>query len=81
MEKSKFLEAKKQVKIIDACEYILDVDIDCVDIKDSFALLVANKDPNGLILKLLATDKQVQRSFLRWVENEKTIAEQKLKEI
>lgn len=81
MEKSKFEEAKKQVDIIDACEYILDVDIDCANIKDSFALLVANKDPNGLILKLLGTDNHVQRSFLRWVENEKQIAEQKLEEI
>ena len=81
MEKAKFLEAKKQVDIIDACEYILDVDIDYADIKDSFAHIVANKDQNGLILKLLGTDKHVQRSFLRWVENEKKIAEQKLKEI
>jgi hypothetical protein len=81
MEKARFKEAKKQVEIIDACEYILDVDIDYADIKDSFAHLVANKDPNGLILKLLWTDKHVQRSFLRWVENEKAIAEQKFKEI
>lgn len=81
MEKARFKEAKKQVEIIDACEYILDVDIDYADIKDSFAHLVANKDPNGLILKLLGTDKHVQRSFLRWVENEKAIAEQKFKEI
>jgi hypothetical protein len=71
MEKAKYLEAKKHVDIIDACEYILDVDIDCAGIKD----LV------GLILKLLGTDKNVQRSFLRWVENEKRIAEQKFKEI
>lgn len=81
MEKAKYLETKKQADIIEACEYILDVDIDYADIKDSFAHLVAKKDPNGLILKLLGTDKQVQRSFLRWVENEKKIAEQKFKEI
>lgn len=81
MEKAKFLEAKKQVNIIDTCEYILEVDIDYADIKDSFAHLVESKDPNGLILKLLGTDKNVQRSFLRWVENEKSIAEQKFKEI
>ena len=81
MEKAKFEEARKQVDIINACDYILDVDIDYADIKDSFAHMVANKDPNGLILKLLWTDKNVQRSFLRWVEREKEIAEQKLKEI
>lgn len=81
MEKAKYLETKKQADIIDACEHILDVDIDFADIKYSFAQMVANNDPNGLILKLLGTDKQVQRSFLRWVENEKKIAEQKFKEI
>lgn len=81
MEKAKFLEAKKQADIIDACEHILDVDIDFADIKYSFEQMVANKDPNGLILKLLGTDKYVQHSFLRWVENEKIIAQQKLKEI
>jgi len=81
MEKAKFLEAKKQVEIIEACECFLNATVYYTETVDPFDLLLANKDPNGLILKLLETDKHVQRSFRRWVENEKAIAEQKLKEI
>ena len=68
MEKAKFEEAKKQVDIIDACEMILIHKEPCIISVDS-------------VVKLVFSDKQVTRSFIRWVENEKSIAEQKLKEI
>lgn len=81
MEKAKFKEAKKQSEIIFACECVLDVDIYYEKLEDSFEALITNRDPHGLIVRLLATDKQVRRSFLRWVANEKEIAEKKFKEI
>lgn len=68
MEKAKFEEAKKQVDIIDACEMILIH-------KEPYII------PVDSVVKLVFSDKQVTRSFIRWVENEKSIAEQKLKEI
>lgn len=68
MEKAKFLEAKKQVEIIEACEKALHY---------KAPLIIPIEAVTGVVF----SDKQVTRSFLRWVENEKEIAEQKLKEI
>lgn len=68
MEKARFLEAKKQMEIIDACEMIL-----------------INEEPYIFpvddVVKVVFSDKQVTRSFIRLVENEKAIAEQKFNEI
>ena len=68
MEKAKFFEAATQNLIVDLCN----------DIITSFK---ENVYPIHCLEKLFACDKKVKRSFLRWVENEKTIAEQKFKEI
>lgn len=78
MEKSKFEEAKKLVEIIDACEAVI-----ANDKQDKIAAVfpVPKKIKNANVVKLIFSDKQVTRSFLRWVENEKAIAEEKLKEI
>ena len=81
MEKSKFEEAKKQVDIIDACDIVL---ADNKPIPDDLAGLIFPPSFD-LIYKhigsLVFLSEQVKRSFFRWVENEKKIAEQKLKEI
>ena len=74
MEKSKFEEAKKQYDIIKNCEEVLKSNA----YNNGFTR-------NNFIIKpiepLLDDDSSVFRSFLRWVKNEKEIAEQKLKEI
>lgn len=73
MEKAKFLEAKKQNDIIECCNKIL-IELKRADAyEESFALFAVEN--------LLDVDKHVFRSFVRWVENEKQIAEQKLKEV
>ena len=78
MEKAKFLEAKKQVDIIDACNIVIeDNKIDEI----SLMFPIPEETRNTYIIKLIYQDLKVTRSFLRWVENEKAIAEQKLKEI
>lgn len=78
MEKAKFLEAKKQMDIITACETIIS-DNKYEDINKMFPIDLNLR--NSHVTKLLFLDKYITRSFLRWVENEKAIAEQKLKEI
>lgn len=81
MKKSEFLQAKKQVEIIDACDIVL---ADNKPIPHDLAGLIF---PPSFELRykhignLVLLSKQVKQSFLRWVENEKTIAEQRLKEI
>ena len=74
MEKARFEEAKKQYDIINNCE----------------GVHKSNDNNNGLtrnnfimrpIEHLLSDDSSVFRSFIRWVKNEKAIAEQKFKEI
>lgn len=78
MEKARFKEAKKQVEIIDACDIVIgDNKIDEI----SLMFPISEESRNTNIIKLIYQDSKVTRSFLRWVENEKTIAEQKLKEI
>lgn len=78
MEKAKFLEAKKQVEIIEACETIIR-DNKKDEVSELFPVPIEIRKSN--IADLILLDTKVTRSFLRWVENEKTIAEQKLKEI
>lgn len=68
MEKSKFEEAESYQKTIRCAEMILK---DCI--KGRFY--------QTDIVSMLESNKFVQRSFIRWVENEKQIAEQKFKEI
>lgn len=68
MEKARFEEAESYIKTIRYAERILE-EYD----KGGFY-------PNDIVL-MLESNKFVQRSFIRWVENEKAIAEQKLKEI
>lgn len=68
MEKAKFEEAESYQKIIKYAEQIL------IDYE------MGGFSPD-VIVWMLESNKFVQRSFLRWVENEKQIAEQKFKEI
>lgn len=77
MEKSKFEESKRQYGIIAACDKALETrnkyniyncDGSEAEIRDTF-------------MNIIFIDAAVTRSFLRWVENEKAIAEQKFKEI
>lgn len=68
MEKSKFEEAESYQKTIRYAERIL----------KAYVMGVFYPDD---IVSMLESNKFVQRSFLRWVENEKAIAEQKFKEI
>ena len=68
MEKAKFEEAESYQKIIKYAEQIL------ID----YEMMGFSPD---VIVWMLESNKFVQRSFLRWVENEKQIAEQKFKEI
>lgn len=78
MEKAKFLEAKKQVDIIDACNIVIeDNKIDEI----SLMFPIPEEKRYTDIIKLIYQDAKVTRSFLRWVQNEKAIAEQKLNEI
>lgn len=78
MEKERFEEAKKQVDIINACNIVIEDNK-----KDEISLMfpIPEETRNTDIIKLIYQDLKVTRSFLRWVENEKAIAEQKLKEI
>lgn len=78
MEKSKFEDAKKQVEIIDACEIVIR-DNEEDDVNELCPIPIEIRKRN--IADLILLDTKVKRSFLRWVENEKAIAEQKLKEI
>lgn len=68
MEKAKFEVAETYLKTIRHAERIL-----------------KEYDTGGFypndIVSMLESNKFVQRSFIRWVENEKAIAEQKFKEI
>lgn len=74
MEKSKFLKAKKQYDVIECCNEVLK--------QHELDKTFEDKNVSVYALEnLLEVDKQVFRSFIRWVENEKAIAEQKLKEI
>lgn len=77
MEKSKFLEAKKHVDIIEAC-------VKALDTRDKYNIYSCDGSEAELrdaFMNIIFIDTNVTRSFLRWVENEKAIAEQKLKEI
>lgn len=78
MEKAKFEEAKKQVNIIEACNIVIG---DNTSDEISLMFPTPEETRNTHIIKLIYQDAKVTRSFLRWVENEKAIAEQKLKEI
>lgn len=78
MEKERFLEAKKQVEIIDACNFIIE---DNKSDEISLMFPAPEETRNEDIIKLIYQNKETTRSFLRWVESEKAIAEQKLKEI
>lgn len=68
MEIAKFDEAERYIKTIRYAERILE-EYD----RGGFY-------PNDIV-SMLESHKQVQRSFIRWIKNEKQIAEQKLKEI
>lgn len=68
MEKAKFEEAESYLKTIRYAKMILD----SYDIGGLY--------PNDIV-SMLESHKQVQISFIRWVKNEKQIAEQKFKEI
>lgn len=68
MEKSKFEEAASYQKTIRYAERILNEYDMC------------GFYPNDIV-SMLESHKQVQESFIRWVKNEKAIAEQKFKEI
>lgn len=77
MEKAKFEEAKKQVKIIDAC-------VKALDTRDKYNIYSCDGSEAELrdaFMNIIFIDINVTRSFIRLVENEKAIAEQKLKEI
>lgn len=78
MEKARFEEAKKQMDIIAACESVIN-DNRYTDINNMIPIDINLR--NSHVTKLLFLDRYVTRSFLRWVENEKQIAEQKFKEI
>lgn len=78
MEKSEFLQAKKQVDIIDKCDIVI---TDNKQDEISLMFPIPEESRATHIAELVFLDKQVTRSFLRWVENEKTIAKQRLKEI
>lgn len=69
MEKSKFEEAKKQAEIIKACEQVL-LEYDC-------GAVISIESVTNVVF----ADKMITRSFIRWVSNEKEIAEKKFKEI
>lgn len=73
MEKAKYLEAKNQVEIIYACDQI----IGCYN-GNSFDAITLKWFINHLFFN---NDKSIAQRFIGWVENEKEIAEQKLKEI
>lgn len=68
MEKAKFEEAESYLKTIRCSERILNA--------YDFGAFYPND-----IVSMLESNKQVQISFIRWVKNEKQIAEQKFKEI
>jgi hypothetical protein len=68
MEKAKFEAAESYIKTIRCAERILK------------AYDMGGFYPNDIV-SMLESNKFVQRSFIRWVENEKRIAEQKFKEI
>ncbi len=68
MEKARFEEAESYQKIIKCAERIL-IDYD-----------IGEFYPNDIV-SMLERNKFVQRSFIRWVKDEKQIAEQKFKEI
>ena len=70
--------AKEQVEIIDACEIVIR-DNKKDDVNELFPIPIEIRKRD--IADLVLLDTRVTRSFLRWVENEKAIAEQKLKEI
>ena len=78
MEKAKFEEAKKQVDIIDKCNIVI---TDNKQDEISLMFPISEESRAAHIAELVFLDKQVTRSFLRWVENEKSIAKQRLKEI
>ena len=78
MEKSKFEEAKKLVDIIDACNIVIE---DNKTDEISLMFPVSEETRYTDIVKLIYQDAKVTRSFLRWVENEKAIAEMKFNEI
>lgn len=68
MEIAKYKEAEVYIKTIRLAERILE-EYD----RGGFY-------PNDIV-SMIESNKQVQRSFIRWIKNEKQIAEQKLKEI
>lgn len=77
MEKAKFEEAKKQYDIIAACDKALET-------RDKYNIYNCDGSEAELrdsFMNIIFIDTNVTRSFVRWVENEKAIAEQKLKEI
>lgn len=78
MDKARFEKAKRQVEIIDACETVIR-DNKEDEVNELFPIPIEIRKSN--IADLILLDTKVTRSFLRWVENEKTIAEQKFKEI
>lgn len=68
MEKDKFEEAESYIKTIRYAERILKE----YDMGGFY--------PNDIV-SMLESHKQVQESFIRWVQNEKEIATQKFKEL
>lgn len=77
MEKAKFLEAKKYVNIIDACDVV--IRDNKKEVNGLFPVPIEIRKSN--IADLIWSDTKVTRSFLCWVANEKEITERKLKEI
>lgn len=73
MEKAKYEEAKIQVDIIYACDQI----IDCYK-RNALDAITIKWFINNLFFN---NDSSFTQRFISWVENEKAIAEQKLREI
>lgn len=73
MEKAKFLEAKTQVDIIYACDQI----IDCYK-RNALDAITLKWYINHVFFY---NDSSFTQRFISWVESEKEIAKQKLKEI
>lgn len=78
MEKSKFLDAKLQYEIIEACKLVL------IDNEKNEISKIYKADPKLVIkhiIELIFIDDKITESFLWWVGREKFIAEDKFNKL
>ena len=77
MNLTKFLEARKLFKIIEASDDILEFKRNNIGgFKE-----IDDGDPNGCIIKLLQANSKIAANFLKWVAEQRNIAQKEFNEI